>query len=312
MHRILFTLNLPFIGPLDIYTYGVMMVLGFIFALTWALKYTKPKDIEPETVLDLSIYVLIGGIIGARLLYVLMNYQHFTDDWLGIFNLRKGGLAWYGALIMGIMAGLIFSRISKISFWKLADMFATPIILGLAIGRIGCFFNGCCYGTITDVAWGVKFPDVYPPNMARHPTQLYESGLNLILFFILNKIDRTKKFNGKTFCYLIGSYAFLRFIIEFFREWTTTTIPLFIGLNLAQFTSLGLIALSIIVCIILSRQSVPIEKESKTEELKEELLKLKGLDNILLDEDEDMEDEIFAIEEKKEEKKEDQGNKKDT
>ena len=251
MHRILFTLNLPYIGPLDIYTYGVMMVLAFIFALTWALKFTKPEDIEPETVLDLSIYVLIGGIVGARLLFVLMNYQQFTDDFWSIFNLRKGGLAWYGSIIVGIIAGIIFSRKHKISFWKLADMFAPPIIIGLAIGRIGCFFNGCCYGRFTDLPWGVVFPEVYPFGEPRHPTQIYSSILNIIIFYILNLIDRRKKYYGQTFCYLIGLYGISRCAMEFLRDWINVTI-LPGGINLAQVTSIVLIIISIIVARKLS------------------------------------------------------------
>jgi len=269
VHRVLFTLNLPYLGPVDIYTYGVMMVLAFLFALTWALKFTKPRDIEPETVLDLSIYVLIGGIIGARLVFVLMNYDLFTDNFWGIFNLRKGGLAWYGAVIAGIIAGLIFSRRHKISFWKLADIFAAPIIIGLAIGRIGCFFNGCCYGTPTDLPWGVVFPEVvYDAGIARHPTQIYESIMNIIIFYALNVIDKKKTFQGETFCCFIGLYGVVRFIIEFFREWTSVATPPVMGLNLAQITSIVLVAGAIIVARKLS-QTDKISSEEPRDKTKE-------------------------------------------
>ncbi|MEQ8169983.1 MAG: prolipoprotein diacylglyceryl transferase [Candidatus Eremiobacterota bacterium] len=253
MHRILFTLKLPYIGPLDIYTYGVVMVIGFIIALTWALKYSKPKDIKPEEVMDFSIYLLISGIIGARLIHVIINYNEYSlSDPLTIINLRKGGLAWYGALIGAIAGGLIYSKVSKISFWKLADMVSAPSMVGLAIGRIGCFLNGCCYGKPTDLPCGVEFPETYPPGVSRHPTQIYESILDLVVFYILHKIiDKNKKFYGETFCYFIGLYSLVRFIVEFFRE-TFSSIPPVMGLTVAQLTGIGLIIIITIIGIKIS------------------------------------------------------------
>jgi len=253
MHRILFTLQLPFIGPLDIYTYGVVMVIGFVIALTWALKYSKPKDIKPEEVMDFSIYLLISGIIGARLIHVIINYHEYSlSDPLTIINLRKGGLAWYGALIGAILGGFLYSKVSKISFWKLADMVSAPSMVGLAIGRIGCFLNGCCYGKVTDLPWGVEFPEAYPPGTQRHPTQIYESLLDLAVFYILHKvIEKRKKFHGETFCYFIGLYSLVRFIVEFFRE-TFSSISPVMGMTVAQLTSIGLIVIITIIGIKIS------------------------------------------------------------
>jgi phosphatidylglycerol---prolipoprotein diacylglyceryl transferase len=246
--------TIPLIGPLEIYSYGVILVIGFIIALTWAIKYSRPKDVRSEQIMDLSIYILIGGIIGARLVHVLINYRDYSiSDPLTIINLRKGGLAWYGALLGAILVGVIYSRISNINFWKIADLYSAPAMVGLAIGRIGCFFNGCCYGTLTNLPWGVVFPGVYPPGMQRHPTQIYESLLDLLIFFILHRIiDKKKKFQGETFCYFIGLYSVVRFMIEFLRVGFSSINPI-IGLNPAQITSLALIIMSLLIGLTLSK-----------------------------------------------------------
>ena len=216
MHRILFTLQLPFIGPLDIYTYGVVMVIGFVIALTWALKYSKPKDIKPEEVMDFSIYLLISGIIGARLIHVIINYHEYSlSDPLTIINLRKGGLAWYGALIGAIAGGFIYSKVSKISFWKLADMVSAPSMVGLAIGRIGCFLNGCCYGKACDLPCAIKFPEVpYPV----HPAQIYEVLYDILLFAFLARRRERSRFAGEIGLLYFLLYGLGRYLIEFLRE----------------------------------------------------------------------------------------------
>jgi len=230
------------------------MVLGFVVALTWALKYTKPPDVKPEIILDLSIIILLSGIIGARLLYVLINLYEYMDDPLKIINIRNGGLAWHGGILGAILCVVIFSRFSKISFWKLIDIMSPAVMLGLAIGRWGCFFNGCCYGKPTDFFLGTVFTDI--DDISRHPAQIYESVLDLAIFFLLNIINKKKKFDGQVFCYLIAFYSVARFIVEFFREWTSP-IPVFGGLNIAQLSSLLMIVVSFLIGYKLSTKKSP-------------------------------------------------------
>jgi phosphatidylglycerol:prolipoprotein diacylglycerol transferase len=253
MHRILFTLNLPFLGPLDIYTYGAMMAVAFVVALVWMLKYSKPEELTADDVMNFSIYLICFGVVGARLLHVLINLDYFSAHPLTILNLRSGGLAWYGAVFGGIIAAIIFARGKKISFWKIADMSSAPVTIGLAIGRMGCFLNGCCYGKPTDVSWGVNFPTM--PGGPRHPTQLYESFMDILVFFILNRIDKKKTFNGETFCYFISFCGIVRFVNEFFREWASP-VPYFLGLNVAQFITLSMTIASLIIAWKLSKKKI--------------------------------------------------------
>jgi len=263
MYRILFTLNIPFLGPLQIYTYGVMMVVAFLTAVTCMVKYSRPDDISIYDTINYGIAITFAGVIGSRLLHVLLNIWHYMEDPISILNLRGGGLAWYGGVFGGILITVIFSKIRKIPFWKILDMSAAPVTISLAIGRLGCFFNGCCYGKPTELPWGVVFPGI--SDGPRHPTQIYESALNFVIFFLLNKIDKKKKFYGETFCYFIGLCAMERFAIEFFRKWASP-IPYFAGLTVAQLITLGLIIGSLIVGAILSKNRISHNMETEKKE----------------------------------------------
>jgi len=246
MHRIFIT-----IGNFPIYTYGVIMVLAFIIALAWAIKYTRPQELEPDKIMDYSIYLLIGGIIGARLIYVLLNlYYYLQNPWI-ILNIRRGGLSWYGAFLGGIVGTLLFAKKEKIKFTRLADIASPSVLLGLAVGRWGCFFNGCCYGKITTLPLGVEFKDAGLEGL-RHPTQIYESILCLIGFYILMKIYKHKHFTGEVFLGLLVTYSIVRFIVEFFREWTGDIPASLFGLNLAQWVSLLILIIASIVWIKLA------------------------------------------------------------
>lgn len=233
------------IGGISIFSWGLMLALAVIIAVIGISKLFDKEGYERDMVLDLVILCVICGIVGARLAYV------FTYEWaaflahpLSIFSLQDGGikgLAWYGGLVGGMIPFIIYLRRKKLSFWVVADMFAPYLALGYALVRIGCFLNGCCYGNITDSACSVVFPfvDAYP----RHPTQLYSSGLNLLLFIILIRFYPKRKFPGQVFLLYIIGYAVYRFIVEFFRF-----SEIFVGpLSLGQVYTLGLLLLGILV-----------------------------------------------------------------
>jgi prolipoprotein diacylglyceryl transferase len=180
---------------------------------------------------------------------------------LKIINIRNGGLAWHGGILGAIAGIVIFSVFSRVSFWKLIDIMSPSVMIGLAIGRWGCFFNGCCYGKPTDFFLGTVFPDI--DNIPRHPAQIYESLFDLVIFYILNIINKKKKFDGQTFCYLIAFYSVARFVVEFFREWTSA-ISSVAGLNLAQLSSILMIIVSLFIGYRLSKRKT--EKKYITED----------------------------------------------
>ena len=216
MHPIAFE-----IGPLTIHWYGILVAAGFLVALITAQKRAPRAGLTSEAVSDVALWLIVGGIVGARALYVLSYWdEEFSGKPLwNIINLREGGLVFYGGFIGATLLGIIYVRIKKLPLWKLADVIAPSIPLGQAFGRIGCFMTGCCYGRPTDAFCAVRFPISHETQGTPvHPTQIYEAVGALALFVFLEWIFRKKwKFQGQVFSlYLIG-YAIVRSVVELFR-----------------------------------------------------------------------------------------------
>ncbi|MBF0468676.1 MAG: prolipoprotein diacylglyceryl transferase, partial [Desulfamplus sp.] len=157
---------------------------------------------------------------GARVLYVLVNFNEFASDPISVFKIWNGGLVFYGGFIAALVSAFLFVRKKGLPLGKTADIIAPAIALGHAIGRIGCFFAGCCYGQRCDLPWAVIFKDsqsLAPLNIYLHPTQIYEAVSNLVLFVILLFVDNRKKRDGITFWFYIFLYGLVRSFIETFR-----------------------------------------------------------------------------------------------
>ncbi|MFO7913612.1 MAG: prolipoprotein diacylglyceryl transferase [Desulfotignum sp.] len=215
MHPILFTF-----GSFSLYTYGLFLALGFMAAVWFSKRNARFYDIKPDDISDLFFVVLVCGLLGARLLYVLINIEEFQSNLLDIVKIWKGGLVFFGGFIGGVAGSVVLIRMKKLSFFKTADSISPGVALGHAIGRLGCFFAGCCYGRQCDLPFAVKFthPDSLAPlHMFLHPTQIYMAASNLALFFILIWIQKHKRFHGMVFLSYVMIYSVFRFIIEFFR-----------------------------------------------------------------------------------------------
>ncbi len=208
------------IGPLTIHTYGLMLAIAFLTGISLAVRQAKVEGEDPQKIFDLCFYLVLAAILGARLLFVAVNYRFYLDNPLQIIKLWKGGLVFYGGLIGALVTGAWYMKRHQLPLWKITDILAPSIALGQAIGRLGCFAAGCCYGKQTDVAWAVTFTDLYslaPTGITRHPTQLYSSGVALIIFIILLLIYRFRKFSGQVFWSYVVLYSVGRFILEFWR-----------------------------------------------------------------------------------------------
>ena len=214
MHKVAFDL-----GTFKIYWYGVLVAVGFLAGLWTASRRGLRDGIAPERIVELGPWLLVGAILGARSLYVISYWsQEFAGhSFWQIFNLRSG-LVFYGGLIGASLAVIIKARLSQMPLWKLADVLAPSIALGHVFGRIGCLMTGCCYGRACDLPWAIHFPlDHQTKGAGVHPTQLYESGLDLVLYFALAWLYRRKKFPGQVFAVYLLSYAVLRSFVEMFR-----------------------------------------------------------------------------------------------
>lgn len=212
------------IGPFTIYSYGFFVILGVTVGIIHVIFRAKAEGISLsfERLVDLFFYCILSAMIGARGLYVLNHLKHFLKNPLAIFNLSEGGLVFYGGLLLAAGVSFIYMRRHRLPAWRIADLVAPSISLGIAFGKIGCFLAGCCYGRETSLPWAVIFRN--PNSLARlntplHPVQLYEAMINLAIFFFLNLIVKNKRmaFEGGRFWLFIFLYSVTRFFTEMVR-----------------------------------------------------------------------------------------------
>lgn len=228
MHPICFQ-----IGSRPIYWYGVMMAAAFLAAILHWNWLARRSDKPDNYGYDLAFYLMLAGILGARINYVIANFQDFKTEPLSIIRIDQGGLIYYGGFIGAILAAIIFARVKKEHFVQLADFAITAIPLGHALGRIGCFLNGCCYGTEGTTPWCCLLHDTL-----RHPVQLYETGWNLLVYVTITLFFLRRKLPGTVFALYLILYPCGRFILEY---WRGDTRQMLHGLTTAQAFSLILI-----------------------------------------------------------------------
>ena len=209
MHPVLFK-----IGPYSVYSYGAMLALAFLVCSFLAKRRAASIGMDGEKILDLTVLLIMSGVIGGRIMFVVLDLEYFKTRPLDIFKLWEGGLVCYGGLILAVISGAVFLRIYRMPILKTADLMMPYVALGQAIGRIGCFLNGCCYG---------KTPAL--------PTQLFESAAMLIVYLILR---RRVPSNGRTFFLYLILYSVFRFFNEFIRGDNMLAV---MGLTFSQFIS---------------------------------------------------------------------------
>jgi len=214
---------------LTIYSYGAFAGLGVVVALFWGLKEARARGMEPWSAAEAALVGLLFGVLGARLLYILVELPHYLDYPSDVVYLWDGGLIWFGALGLGVPAAFRYAnRFSDHKGWRLLDSFAPAMALGQALGRIGCFLAGCCFGKPCDLPWAVAFED--PLSLARpgfplHPTQLYEALTLAALFvFLLCWSRRANRPEGETFSLYLILYSLSRLPLEHFRDDPRTSL----------------------------------------------------------------------------------------
>jgi phosphatidylglycerol:prolipoprotein diacylglycerol transferase len=215
VHKIAFHL-----GPLVVTWFGILVASGFLAGLWTASRRALRRHIHPDAIIDLGPWLLLGAIVGARLFYVV---SYWDKDFAGrpfyeVFMVQNGGIVYYGGLIGASLTCIIFARARKLPLWRLADVLAPSIALGSFFGRWGCLMNGCCYGSPTTMPWGIRFPPGHDSHgQYIHPTQIYDSMLNLALYGFLAWLYRKRLFDGLVFGVYLVLYAILRSFVELFR-----------------------------------------------------------------------------------------------
>lgn len=271
MHPILFDF-----GPFSLHSYGLAMALAFGAGILLAMKRAKDRGLGSQFALDLSVLILIFSLIGARFTYVVTHWGEYRDHPLDAISpiqhtgkIGIEGLVLLGGVIAAFITIWVYARRKGKPYFAVTDLLVPSALLGVAIGRLGCFFNGCCFGLPTDLPWCVHFPTgslaayVFP-NQCVHPTQLYETGYALIIFATLLLYDRRPRPTGRITGLFLLLYGIGRYFNEQLRWYESEMVLLQTGnfrLTFSQVISIAMIlsgALLIILSLRKTRQ--PVEK----------------------------------------------------
>lgn len=251
----------------EIYWYGIIIAAGFALGLLYALTRSKKYGVSTDNLVDVLIFSIIGGIVGARLYYVLFSLDDFKGRWLDVFKIWEGGVAIYGGIIGAVLVGWIVCRVKKHKFLPMLDSVAGALILGQAIGRWGNFVNMEAFGTNTTLPWGMTSQTIsdyllshsnrlldlgvaVDPNMPVHPCFLYESIWCLIGFVVLHFFAKHRKFDGEVVLLYAAWYGAGRFVIEGLR-----TDPLTVGpFRVSQVLALLCVVAAVVAMIVIRRK----------------------------------------------------------
>lgn len=241
-------------GPFTIYWYGIIIATGAVLGLWLAMKEAERLSLKKDLLIDFVVYAIPIAIVSARIYYVVFEWKSYVNGPLWrLFAVWEGGIAIHGAIIGGVLTAIVFSRVRKISFWQLADILAPSLILGQAIGRWGNFMNQEAHGGL--LLEGSFIYDILPEfiinqmtinGVSYHPTFLYESVWNIIIFVLLLLLRKSNPLRGEVFLTYLMGYSIGRFFIEGMR---TDSLYIVGNLRTAQLVSILLIIGSIIYII---------------------------------------------------------------
>lgn len=214
------------VGSYALHTYGLLVALGFLTGVWLASRLAPKAGLDPEQVFGLGVYTALVAIVGAKLLMIATDLSYYREHPAEIFSLQslQSGGVFYGGFVAGLAFVIAYCLVERLSFLGVADTFAPGLALGHAIGRVGCFSAGCCWGRQTQLPWAVVFTNPYsheltgvPLGIPLHPTQLYESAALLVIFLLLLRVHARSRFAGQVFAAYLMLYAAARFGLEFLR-----------------------------------------------------------------------------------------------
>ena len=257
MHPILFE-----VGGFPVYTYGVLLAAAYLLGLQLALVRARARGLRPDRIMDLGIWIIVSALLGAKLMLLVVEWDVYSRSGADLLTLVRSAGVFYGGLILAVAVALFYLWRHRLPVWSVTDIFAPGIALGHAVGRVGCFLAGCCFGRETSVPWAVTFRSEYaarnvgtPINVPLHPTQLYEAAAELLILGLLLVTERRgRPFPGRTFWGYMLFYGLSRFLIEFYRGDSRGTIGIF---STSQFVSLLIVPVSIAMLIYLGRRPEP-------------------------------------------------------
>ena len=245
MHPILFNF-----GGIPIYTYGVLVAAGVLLSLWYGRRQAPRAGVDPDKLWNMGIYFVLVALLVAKIWLVLSAWDYYLANPREIFSLAtfQSGGTFYGGLLGGVMTILLYTHFQKMALLPTLDTCAAALPIGHAIGRLGCFFAGCCYGKPTTEPWGVTFTSPTAAQLAGtplgvhlHPTQLYEASLEFLNFLFLMWLGKRQRFVGQIFGAYLMLYGTERGIIEFFRGDPGRSMMFHDSVSLMQLVSAALI-----------------------------------------------------------------------
>lgn len=209
-----------------LHTYGLMMASALLVGIYVSSRFARRAGLDPGTVWNLGVYMALAGLLGSKLLLVLSVWSTNSGNVREFFSLNTlfAGGVWYGGLLLATTVCGVYAWWNRMSFAALGDVYSPGVAAGYALGRLGCFSAGCCWGKPLEAAWAVTFTDPYsarvvgvPLGIPLHPTQLYSAAASALIFLLLVFLWRRRRFNGQIFAAYMMLYAVARFAIEFYR-----------------------------------------------------------------------------------------------
>jgi phosphatidylglycerol---prolipoprotein diacylglyceryl transferase len=263
MRQVLFTI--PGLG-VKVFGYGLMLFFAFLGSMHLAAWRARREKLDPEIIYDLAMWVFVGGLVGARLFYVWQYWGSRIQTLWDVFKIWEGGIVFYGSILGGTAAFFLYGALRPFPLRPVLDVVAPALTLGIALGRLGCFLNGCCYGDRCDLPWAVSFPRDSAPwadqvahglidraaawSLPVHPTQLYAALDGLILLALLSAFYPLRRRDGEVMALLMVSYPVSRFLIEHLRN---DEGVFFAGMTISQTISIALLLCGLLFWYGLSR-----------------------------------------------------------
>ena len=253
------------LGPLNIYSYGVILGGAYFLALWYALRRARRAGLNEQRIVDLGIVGIVSAVVGAKLMLLVVDFDRYAADPSQLTALLMAGGVFYGGLLLAVPVCWWYIRRNGLPLWTTCDLFAPGIALAQGVGRMGCLLAGCCYGQPTEAPWGVTFTSTLaaansgtPLGVALHPTQIYESAAVLLILGVLLAGERRwRQFPGRTFWTYVLLYAVARIVIELFRGDPRGMV--FETLATSQFVSALLVPASIVMLVRLGRRDAAAE-----------------------------------------------------
>ena len=256
MYPILFNIPTPW-ASIPVFSYGTMIAIGFLLTFFYVCWLAGKRGIDDEHITDIYLVIILTSIVGARANYVVANWSEYANDLASIPKVWQGGMVYLGGFIGAMLGGLGYLTLRRLPYGPYYDMFSPAVPFACALGRVGCFLNGCCYGVACSLPWAMHFParTGAGPEL-RHPTQIYEMLMLFGITAFMHWYYMRNRRPGLAMVMFVYLYSLDRFIIEFFRAESTYEHYLF-GLTLGQSTSILCVAVAAVAHLWIVKRTAP-------------------------------------------------------